>query len=67
LKASSTAVKLDGNKWHVCLTNNTSITATDEDLLDPNKFYVEHKWMRVENNETSKEKQKTSCKAKEGT
>jgi len=56
-KASGTAVRLDTNKWHVILTNNTSITATDEDLLDPNNFYVECKWMRVENDETSKKKQ----------
>ena len=30
---------------------------TDEDLLDPNKFYVEHAWMRVDNDEASKKKQ----------
>jgi len=41
-KASGTAVKVDANKWHVELNNNTSMTAKDEDLLDPNKFYVEH-------------------------
>jgi len=37
-----------------CLINEASMTAIDADLLDPNKFYVECKWMRVENDEASK-------------
>jgi len=48
-KASGTAVKVDANNWHVVLNNNTTMMATDEDHLDPNKFYVEHAWMRVDN------------------
>jgi len=53
-KASGTAVKVDANNWHVVLNNNTTMTAIDEDLLDPNNFYVEHAWMRVDNDEASK-------------
>ncbi len=62
-KASGTAVKVDANNWHVVLDGNKTMMATDDDLIDhddlidPNKFYVERKWMSVDNNETSKKKQ----------
>jgi len=54
---AGTAVKVDGNKWRVVFNNDISMTATDEDLLDPNKFYVERAWMRVDNDDMSKRKQ----------
>ncbi len=61
-KASGTAVKQDTNNWHVYLNNQMMITATDQDLLDPNKFHAEHKCMSVDNNEATKKKQSVKQK-----
>jgi len=61
-KTSATAVKLNSNKWHVCL-NDKVMTVTDEDLIDSSKFFVEQKWRSVdENDEVNRKKQSAKQK-----
>jgi len=48
-KLSGTAVKSESNKWHVFLTNKIMI-AMDEDLMDANKYYVQQKWISLNDN-----------------
>jgi len=54
--SSGTAVKMDTNTWHVCLENKTFMTATDEDLMDENKYVVQCKWMNFDSNEVVRKK-----------
>jgi len=62
-KASSgTAVKMDTNTWHVCLENKTFMTATDEDLMDENKYVVQCKWMNLDSDEVVRKKQSAKQK-----
>jgi len=46
-----TAIKKKTNEWHVYLENDQFMTATDEDLLDSNKFFVQQKCL--DNDETT--------------
>jgi len=55
-KTKGTAVKVDTNKWKIHLDNNISMTAMDKDLIDGNKFYVEQKWLTVDNKDVMKKK-----------
>ncbi len=55
-KTNGTAVKVDTNKWKIHLDNNVSMTVTDEDLIDGNKFYIEQKWLRVDDKDDMKKK-----------
>jgi len=55
ITASGTAVKVSANKWKVVIENHdTVITATDNDLINTNKFLVERKCMSLHSNETLK-------------
>jgi len=68
ITASGTAVKVNANKWKVVIENHdTVITATDNDLINTNKFLVEQKWMSLDSDKTLKTeqsaKQKHACKA----
>jgi len=60
-----TAIKKKTNEWHVYLENDQFMTATDEDLLDSNKFFVQRKCL--DNDKTTKKKQsakqKRACRA----
>jgi len=55
-----TAIKKKTNEWHVYLENDQFMTATDEDLLDSNKFFVQRKCL--DNDETTKKKQSAKQK-----
>jgi len=60
-----TAINKKTNEWHVYLENDQFMTATDEDLLDSNKIFVQQKCL--DNDETTKKnqsaKQKQACRA----
>jgi len=60
-KLSGTAVKSESNKWHVFLTNKIMI-AMDEDLMDANKYYVQQKWISLNDNRDEIKKRKQCAK-----
>jgi len=55
--ATGTAVKLDMNKWYVCLKNKVEMITMDEELMDTNKFSVQQKWTSSDSNKTPRKKQ----------
>jgi len=57
-----TAVKESANKWHVTLDNDTSMTATDSDLMDASKFYVEQIHLSIDQDDSKKKKQSAKRK-----
>jgi len=59
---SSIAVKMDMNMWHMYLQNKTCTTATDKDLMDKNKYFVQCKWMNLDSNVIAKKKQSAKQK-----
>jgi len=60
--SNGTAVKEGVNKWHVSLDNDTTMTATNDDLMDASKFYVEKRWLTVNQDESKKKKQSAKQK-----
>jgi len=52
--SNGTAVKEGANSWHVSLDNNTSMTVTNNDLMDPSKFYVEQRYLSIDGDESKK-------------
>jgi len=62
-KTRGTAVKVAANKWHIHLDGEISMTATNADLMDGNKFFVEKKLICTDDS-TDIEKKRKDTKRK---
>ncbi len=59
---SGIAVKVGTDEWKIHLNNNVDMTATDKDLIDGHKFYVEQKWTANKNDDIKNKKQEAKKK-----
>jgi len=61
-KASGSATKVRANTWHVSLDNGTTMTTTDDEMMNAKKFFVQQNYIRIDSDDGKKRKQSAKQK-----